>query len=958
MSVRFVNKMVEVGGVAKFRFGGEVQHYRMPAEVWQDRLEKVAALGLDTVGCYFGWNFHSPAPGVYEFGKPDYDIGRFCRVLKAAGLFLEARPGPFLCNELDLGGFPFWLLGVDENWRTGNDRHLRHCGEWFRAVNKVLAPEQYPAGPITMYQVENEHFQGDKKLYEFLRDEARRNGITVPFISNGGGSVYRCGATGITDCMDMYTGIYEYFRWRSWFDILYRMLPPDDPMMVLEYRAGNHPPWGQPLYDEIGYPTEWMLTQTRMMIGMGANFVNPFVICGGISPVGLNADHTCTNYGEDTAVNHWGGLNPRFYGYRLLVLSGNSVAEELGEARPVPVGFGSDNAHVECFVRKGARGTFLFPVNLSSDVETATLCVGDGRHFGPVRLRGRTSQFLFADIELASGTMLHFCSFEVLKLTRNEEGARMVVHAPEGWSGFAEIGGERLNFTAKASPQRFCRTINGTRIDLYVVDTPTAERTWFAPDGTPMFSNCDLLRPDGVRAELPAHLPLRLTIPAEKSVCVDGKSMEFSPAGEGLVSGKMDFADYPGMRIDFGTSAIRVGGDAWTVADISAWTPVSPWAHDAIQEPGEYAFRADFHLSGDLPETLTFPAVTSSETVFFLNGVRLGVFPAKRGPGFPGLPGFESVFDVRGILRKGKNELALSCNVYGRHNHGRPVYAGMRVPPALGERREQAITEWEETWGDTTVYDFDILVQGIPVPAGATTKRQLDFTRPAFWPEPNLDCDWMRARHYSATVELDAALRGKVLYLNCGRCNWTGVYVNGEYVGVCGADNGAWIDVSCFNECETLDIHLVVLWYWEAYPWRLTEAPRLVAFDRSLGEGWKSARVAEVQDWRDGLPGSARQVIYTRKVRVTLPDAARFDAPFCVEMDESWKRHATILWNNRPVAMYADVGPDRNFYLPREWVLPENDLEIHLDGYAGAALPGNVEFGCFAMTRRLKLLVK
>ena len=958
MSVKFRDKMIEVGSEAKFRFGGEVQHYRMPHEIWRDRLEKVAALGLDTVGCYFGWNYHSKAPGKYDFQSPDRNLQNYCDTLKAAGLLLEARPGPFLCNEWDLGGFPHWLLGRDKNWRIGEKNHLANCAEWFRAVNAILARNQYPDGPIVLYQLENEHFHGDRELYEFLRDEARRNGITVPLISNGGGSVYRCGATGITDAMDMYTTVYEYYRWRGWFDVLYRMLPPEAPMMMLEYRAGNHPPWGGKLFDEVSYPTEWMLTQTRMMIGMGANFVNPFVICGGMSPVNFAADHTCTNYGEDTAVNHWGGLNPRFYGYRLLVLSGNSVAAELGEAKPVAVGFGSTNAHVECFVRRGPRGTFLFPINLSSDEEEACLTPGDGRKLGPVRLRGRTSQLLFADLELTPELKLDFCSFEVLNLRRDDQHVTLVVHAPTGQTGFAEFSGERFEFTARPEPQRLTFAVNGVEIDCFVVDRATAERTWFAPDGTPIFSNLDLLRPDGIRAELPAAAALELVLPVERAARVDGSEPEFQPAGAGLHRARLTFPAAPEPKFTLQPPELSAGLDRWTVGDVSDWAEVTPWQPGAIGETGEYCFRLDFDAGEEPPARLEFPAVTSSETVFFLNGVQLGVFPERRLPGFPGLPSYTSSFDLGGIIRPGRNQLAVVCNVYGRHNHGRPIYAGMRVPPTLGMRTELALPRWTEALGDPTKYDFSMLEKQSPSLDGLNC-RELDLNSYHTWPGENLDSDWMRARHYRTVVELPDTFREGVLYLDLGNTNWTVVYVNGEYLGEAGSDNSGWLDLSRFAGCRRLELQLAVVNYW-TYPWQLTVPPKLVHYPRALTGPWKVARAEQAQEWSAFLPPAAtpraRQLRCRARVDVQLPPEDEFAAPVYLELGEDWQRHAVIYWNGRAVGRYADVGPDRKFHLVREWIKPEgNCLEILLDGYSGAAQPGSIHFGVYQLQRKLKL---
>ena len=964
MSVRFKNKMLELDGVGKFRFGGEVQFYRMPETIWQDRLEKVAAAGVDTSGCYFGWNFHSARRGEYDFTSPDRDLQRFLDLAHQAGLKIEARPGPYLCNEWDLGGYPGWLLGRDKNWRIGEKNHLAYCAEWFQEVNTILARNQYPNGPIVLYQLENEHFHGDRELYEFLRDEARRNGITVPLISNGGGSVYRSGATGITDGMDMYTGAYNAWQWRGWFDMLYRMLPPEEPMMMLEYQASCTPPWGgAPITDpERCFPTDWFIMETELMMGLGANFVNPFIICGAITPVNFAADTTCTNYAEDSAVTLWGGLNQRFYAYRLLTSSGSSVGEELGESRPTPNGWGTSNSHVEGLLRVGPRGKFLFLMNYASDEQECFVPLAE-RQLGPVRLRPQSSQLLFADLELTPGLKLDFCSFEVLKLIRQPGLIRLVVHAPRGWQGFLELAGTRLEFTARKEVQRREEKFGATTLELYVVDRETAERTWFAPDGTPVFSNLDLLRPDGVRAELPAEAVLHLELPVEKSARINGQRPEFRPAAPGLHRAELRFPAAPEAEFTFQPAEGSVRSEDWITTEVSAWPETTPWAPGVIQEPDEYLFRTDFEIApGEQLEELEFPAVVSAETVFYLDGKQLGVFPERRIAAYHQLGNYTTRFRIPELLTPGRHQLAVSCTVTGRHNHGRPHYAGMRVPPVLGKSVELPLTHWREYWGDPTRYDFTRLEAELPK-LGGLPARDLDFTTGNFWTGENLESDWMRARHYTATIQLPPELRGGALYCDLGRINWTGVYVNGRYLGETGADHGGWLDLSEFSDETELKIQLAVVNYWNVYPNHLAAAPRLLRFDRRLASGWRLARASEALTWSPFRPlgecPPARQLRYRARVDAVLPPAGEFAAPVYVELDDDWQRHAVIRWNGRAVGRYADVGPDRRFLIPDGTIQPrDNVLEIELDGYAAPARPGRVRFGLYELKRKLELEIE
>ena len=212
MSIELNHAAVVIDGRPTFVYSGEIQPYRLPAGLWQDRLEKARAAGLNCVGCYFGWNFHAPDADTVDFASPDRDLARFLELAAQAGLYVLVRPGPYVCNEWDLGGFPGWLLAQPQgDWRTGDPRHLAWARRWYSQINPVLAPYEHGRqGSIILYQVENEHFWGDKLLFEGLVGEARANGITVPLVSNSGGSVYLVGAQGLVDGMDCYTDTHEF----------------------------------------------------------------------------------------------------------------------------------------------------------------------------------------------------------------------------------------------------------------------------------------------------------------------------------------------------------------------------------------------------------------------------------------------------------------------------------------------------------------------------------------------------------------------------------------------------------------------------------------------------------------------------------------------------------------------------------------------------------------------------
>ena len=150
-----------INGERTLILSGAMHYFRLPhRDLWPQRLALIKECGFNAVDIYYAWNYHSPAQGEYDFtGIRDVDYLHRC--IEDTGLYLIARPGPYICAEVDAGGFPGWLLAQDDitlrcrdsKGRVRMDKQYLACvREWFeQIVPRITACEN-----LILFQVENE----------------------------------------------------------------------------------------------------------------------------------------------------------------------------------------------------------------------------------------------------------------------------------------------------------------------------------------------------------------------------------------------------------------------------------------------------------------------------------------------------------------------------------------------------------------------------------------------------------------------------------------------------------------------------------------------------------------------------------------------------------------------------------------------------------------------------------
>ena len=175
-------------------WSGEFHPFRLPSpSLWRDVLQKLRAHGYNAISIYASWNYHSPAPGRFDFTGVR-DLGLFLRMAAETGLYVIMRPGPYINAEVDAGGFPGWLTATKGTARTSDPTYLKHVDEWLTAVDRIVSRHLYTdgGGTVVLYQLENEYADHvtsplGRDYMAHLYAKVRADGINVPLFHNDKG---------------------------------------------------------------------------------------------------------------------------------------------------------------------------------------------------------------------------------------------------------------------------------------------------------------------------------------------------------------------------------------------------------------------------------------------------------------------------------------------------------------------------------------------------------------------------------------------------------------------------------------------------------------------------------------------------------------------------------------------------------------------------------------------------
>ncbi|KAI0886184.1 glycoside hydrolase family 35 protein [Annulohypoxylon maeteangense] len=254
-----------IRGERIFIFSGEFHPWRLPSPgLWLDIFQKIKALGFNAVTFYTYWGLVEGTPGQVRFDGV-FALDEFFKAAAEAGIYLIARPGPYINAETALGGFPGWTARIKAPLR-GDDPEFVDATEIYAAtVGKLIADAQITnGGPVIMLQPENEYdtwpgvnntdfpAQGNRNYMEHVKQQMKKVGNVVPQMVNdhlyqgnwapgsglGETELYGIDAYPMRyDCA--HPDVWPKIRWPENWQIMHQKHSPNTPFFIAEFQGGS-----------------------------------------------------------------------------------------------------------------------------------------------------------------------------------------------------------------------------------------------------------------------------------------------------------------------------------------------------------------------------------------------------------------------------------------------------------------------------------------------------------------------------------------------------------------------------------------------------------------------------------------------------------------------------------------------------------------------------------------------
>lgn len=310
---------------------GSIHYFRVVPEYWLDRLEKLKALGCNTVETYVPWNLHEPNEGEFKFDG-QVDLRRFIQIAQKLDLYVILRPAPYICAEWEFGGLPYWLIKNPQlKVRFDNSFFMTKIKNYFKKLlSQVRDLQVSQGGPIILMQVENEYggYANDKKYLYKVANLMRENGIDIPFVTSDGpwndmlenGSIPDIALPTINCGSNV----------KTHFKRLKEFHGTKKPLMVMEFWIG----WFDAWQDDQHHTTSVSDAADELADILSEGSVNIYMFHGGTNFGFTNGANyyeklapDVTSYDYDALLTEWGDITPKYQAFQKIISQYTKVPE-------------------------------------------------------------------------------------------------------------------------------------------------------------------------------------------------------------------------------------------------------------------------------------------------------------------------------------------------------------------------------------------------------------------------------------------------------------------------------------------------------------------------------------------------------------------------------------------------------------------------------------------------------
>ncbi|WWC95589.1 hypothetical protein V866_002454 [Kwoniella sp. B9012] len=427
-------------------WSGEIHPWRAPnPQLHLDLLQRIKALGFNSISIYTFWGLNNPSQGVLDFeGWKGFEP--LLMMAREVGLWVVARPGPYINAEVTGGGIPAWVASLpDVKLRTNDTVYTEAYLDYWLALGKIFAKHQVTNnGSIIEYVLDDEGTL-DLAHIGHLEKTMRDVGIVVPLTFNDVAPKKRLfeGPSAVDIYgLDSYPAVRECSKIGQWNPVRqYREYMESTsgkvgtPYYIPEMQAGWIPLINTKGYQQCltSYDSDFERVFYLNNLANGIKLHNVYMVYGGVNyghsafPVGI------TSYDYWAPISEDRSLKDKYYELK-------SISHFVRSSRDLPKTYPVSTLeygtlHVDQLVNPDTQGTFYVARHIDStsrEKSRHSLIVQDevGKVDLPVYLNGRDSRILSSNYCWGNTCILH-TSASIFTSTTIGNTDILVLYAPQ-----------------------------------------------------------------------------------------------------------------------------------------------------------------------------------------------------------------------------------------------------------------------------------------------------------------------------------------------------------------------------------------------------------------------------------------------------------------------------------------------------------------------------------------------